>query len=180
MSDGEDDAADDEPAGPDDRDEPTERDRSAGPDERADVETPSGRPSPEVPASGDDAAEGIDDADLGAPLADDADEPVEGSPFEEMDVDADAVEAADVFAAAEETADMDVAPDTADASASGAEGDVRVISDRTCHSCEFFADPPDLACTHEGTEIRRVVDTDHYEVVNCPMVLDDVDIVEEF
>ncbi|QLC32898.1 hypothetical protein EFA46_001275 [Halarchaeum sp. CBA1220] len=174
MSDDEDDAADDR-AGPDERAEPTGRDDPTDSDERADVETPSGRPSPEVPAPDDG-----DDADLGAPVVEDTDDPGEGSPFEEMDVDADAVEAADVFAAAEETADTDVAPDTADASASEADGDVRVISDRTCHNCEFFADPPDLACTHEGTAIRRVVDTDHYEVVNCPMVLDDVDIVEEF
>lgn len=54
--------------------------------------------------------------------------------------------------------------------------DVRVIENRTCHRCQYFGEPPELHCTHEGTEIRRVVDTDHYEVVDCPMVVDE----EEF
>lgn len=54
--------------------------------------------------------------------------------------------------------------------------DVRVIENRTCHNCQYFGEPPELHCTHEGTEIRRVVDTDHYEVVDCPMVVDE----EEF
>jgi len=48
--------------------------------------------------------------------------------------------------------------------------DVRIIPDRICHNCKYFADPPDLHCTHDGTEIRRVVDMDHYEVVDCPVV----------
>ncbi|MEE6209438.1 hypothetical protein U3A55_04585 [Salarchaeum sp. III] len=54
--------------------------------------------------------------------------------------------------------------------------DVRHIENRTCHNCQYFGEPPELHCTHEGTEIRRVVDTDHYEVVDCPMVVDE----EEF
>jgi len=54
--------------------------------------------------------------------------------------------------------------------------DVRRIENRTCHNCQYFGEPPTLHCTHEGTEIRRVVDTDHYEVVDCPMVVDE----EEF
>ncbi|GAA0646730.1 hypothetical protein [Salarchaeum japonicum] len=54
--------------------------------------------------------------------------------------------------------------------------DVRVIENRTCHNCQYFGEPPELHCTHEGTDIRRVVDTDHYEVVDCPMVVDE----EEF
>jgi len=54
--------------------------------------------------------------------------------------------------------------------------DIRVIENRTCHNCQYFGEPPELHCTHEDTEIRRVVDTDHYEVVDCPMVVDE----EEF
>lgn len=55
----------------------------------------------------------------------------------------------------------------------GSDRDVRVIPNRICHRCRFFGDPPDLSCTHEGTEIREVVDTEHYEVVDCPMVVDE-------
>ncbi|MFB6146578.1 MAG: hypothetical protein ABEJ08_02715 [Halobacteriaceae archaeon] len=50
--------------------------------------------------------------------------------------------------------------------------DVREIPNRICHSCRFFGEPPDLHCTHDGTEIREAVDFDHYEVVDCPMVVD--------
>jgi hypothetical protein len=48
--------------------------------------------------------------------------------------------------------------------------DVRVVEKRLCHGCEHFADPPETACTHEGTTIEAEVDTDHFRVVNCPVV----------
>lgn len=53
--------------------------------------------------------------------------------------------------------------------------DVRIIESRLCHGCPYFATPPDVHCNHEGTEIREVVDTDHFEVADCPMVVDDLD-----
>lgn len=55
-------------------------------------------------------------------------------------------------------------------------GDVRVIPKRTCHTCPYFGAPPELHCTHEGTEIRSVVSPDEFEVVDCPMVVDDEDL----
>lgn len=55
-------------------------------------------------------------------------------------------------------------------------GDVRVIPKRTCHTCPYFGAPPELHCTHEGTEIRSVVSPDEFEVVDCPMVVDDDDL----
>lgn len=48
--------------------------------------------------------------------------------------------------------------------------DVTVIPNSVCHSCTYFGDPPELHCTHEGTSIRKMVDMDHYEVVDCPIV----------
>jgi hypothetical protein len=39
-----------------------------------------------------------------------------------------------------------------------------------CQSCPYFEDPSRLACTHEGTEIVEVVDSDRFRVRNCPMV----------
>lgn len=41
-----------------------------------------------------------------------------------------------------------------------------------CESCEHFADPPDVACTHEGTRIAELVDREHFRVVDCPVVVE--------
>lgn len=59
---------------------------------------------------------------------------------------------------------------------SAAEGDVRIIPKRTCHTCPYFGAPPELHCTHEGTEIREVASPEEFEVVDCPMVVDDDDL----
>lgn len=122
-------------------------------DPRRDVAT--SRPASELDDEDADADALVPDAASDA--ADAADE------FEEM-----AVDTMDPDAALDEIEPED--PDEIP------EGTVRVVSDRTCHGCRFFADPPDLACTHAGTEIRRVVDTDHFEVVNCPIVVDYIDV----
>ncbi|SFR58085.1 hypothetical protein SAMN04487947_2519 [Halogeometricum rufum] len=42
-----------------------------------------------------------------------------------------------------------------------------------CQQCPHLAAPPELACTHEGTEIVEVVETDRFRVRNCPMVDED-------
>lgn len=42
-----------------------------------------------------------------------------------------------------------------------------------CHGCEYFSAPPDVHCTHEGTDIIELVDVDHFRVVNCPIVKED-------
>lgn len=39
-----------------------------------------------------------------------------------------------------------------------------------CEQCEFFSDPPDIACTHEGTEIVEFLDMETVRVVDCPVV----------
>jgi len=39
-----------------------------------------------------------------------------------------------------------------------------------CQRCPHFAAPPDTACTHDGTAIVEVVDTDHFRVRDCPIV----------
>ncbi|WP_049987990.1 hypothetical protein [Halobellus rufus] len=39
-----------------------------------------------------------------------------------------------------------------------------------CQKCPHLADPPELACTHDGTEIVEVVDSERFRVRNCPMV----------
>jgi len=51
--------------------------------------------------------------------------------------------------------------------------DVRTIPKDTCHSCPHFGEPPELACTHEGTDILAMPDSEHFRVADCPMVVDE-------
>ena len=47
----------------------------------------------------------------------------------------------------------------------------RVVDSGTyCQGCEHFSAPPEVRCTHEGTEILEMVDVDRFRVVNCPVV----------
>lgn len=39
-----------------------------------------------------------------------------------------------------------------------------------CEQCEFFSDPPDVRCSHEGTEILEFLDQTTVRVVDCPVV----------
>ena len=54
----------------------------------------------------------------------------------------------------------------------GHDSDVRTIPKETCHSCPHFGDPPELHCTHEGTDILAMTDADHFRVADCPIVVD--------
>jgi len=84
----------------------------------------------------------VDEAEVWAELADSADEPV--------------VDPGVVTEAVGESADAD--------------GDTTVVEKSLCHGCPHFADPPETACTHDGTTIEAEVDTDHFRVRNCPVV----------
>lgn len=53
--------------------------------------------------------------------------------------------------------------------------DVRLIPKSTCHGCPHVGDPPALRCTHDGTDIVAMVDTERFRVADCPMVVDEVD-----
>jgi hypothetical protein len=39
-----------------------------------------------------------------------------------------------------------------------------------CQQCQYFSAPPTVACSHEGTDIVEIPDTDHFRVRGCPMV----------
>jgi len=39
-----------------------------------------------------------------------------------------------------------------------------------CETCEYFSEPPAVACSHEGTEILEFVDMDTVRVSDCPVV----------
>lgn len=60
-----------------------------------------------------------------------------------------------------------------------AQGSVRDASERDyaevskhayCERCEYVTAPPDVGCTHDGTEILEFVDVDTVRVVDCPIV----------
>lgn len=51
------------------------------------------------------------------------------------------------------------------------EADVVTVSKHGyCEGCEHFSAPPDVACSHEGTDILEFVDVDRVQVSNCPVV----------
>jgi hypothetical protein len=39
-----------------------------------------------------------------------------------------------------------------------------------CETCEYFSPPPDVHCTHEGTQILEFLDMDRVRLANCPIV----------
>jgi hypothetical protein len=49
--------------------------------------------------------------------------------------------------------------------------DAVVPKDQYCKRCEFFSEPPDVACTRPGTEIEELVGIDEFRVTNCPVVV---------
>lgn len=55
-----------------------------------------------------------------------------------------------------------------------ADREVRDISKRSyCHQCEYFTEPPEMGCTHEGTDILELSSLDTFRVADCPVVLED-------
>ena len=67
--------------------------------------------------------------------------------------------------------DVDPVPEPGSVDDDGATPETHVVpKTKYCQSCPYFEDPPKLACTHEGTEIVEVVDSDRFRVRNCPMV----------
>lgn len=54
--------------------------------------------------------------------------------------------------------------------------DVRTIPKTNCQGCPHVGDPPNLRCTHEGTDILSMPDVDHFRVADCPMVADEDDL----
>lgn len=96
--------------------------------------------------------EGGDLFDAGAPA----------DPFEEMDTPE--IDGESVW-------DAVLTADEGDDGAAGEEGaDAVVPKDRYCLTCEHFAAPPEMACTHPGTAIEELVGVDRVKLRNCPVV----------
>ncbi|WP_144903551.1 hypothetical protein [Halobellus captivus] len=100
-----------------------------------------------------------------------------GDPFEEMSAPEIDTEALWESLAGEDDAETqapgELAPDAATPLDGEAETGARehvVEKEAFCQKCPHFADPPEFGCTHEGTEIVEVVDSEHFRVRNCPIV----------
>jgi len=49
--------------------------------------------------------------------------------------------------------------------------DEQVVDKRSyCQQCPHFSEPPETACSHEGTAIVESVDFSRFRVRNCPMI----------
>ena len=89
----------------------------------------------------------------------------EGDPFEEDPFEPVETEAVDPDRAWEQL------EDGADPTVEEPEGTVTEVSKRRyCERCEYFSPPPDVSCTHEGTEILGFPDRETVRMVDCPIV----------
>jgi len=51
------------------------------------------------------------------------------------------------------------------------EREERVVDTGTfCERCEYFSSPPEVHCTHDGTEIGELVEVGKFRVFDCPKV----------
>ncbi|WP_458205711.1 hypothetical protein [Haladaptatus sp. NG-SE-30] len=98
--------------------------------------------------------------------------------FVEVEVDVDDIDADDLWddLLAEDSGELVV---TAPREESEDDRDVRTIPKSTCHGCPHFGEPPTLHCTHDGTDILALDDMEHFRVADFPMVVDEVDPLDE-
>lgn len=124
--------------------------------------------------------EGAPLSDLAASVEDRRDSSagaVDGGRFEEQDVtpvDTDAVwERIEGDGTGTEFEGDAPAPEAADEPGKGADGEREerdVDASDYCKRCPYFSSPPEVRCTHPGTEIAEVLDVDRFRVVDCPKV----------
>lgn len=161
--------------GDDDASEATASGDDAGTDGESDDGPAGGVPRADAPAA-DDAADGepVADAPLGDLAARVDDRRTERAAAAESELFTEqSAEEVDSDRLWEQVsgADDGVSPDDA---GEASPRDERVISKRSyCQSCEYFSEPPDVRCEHDGTEILEVVDLNRFRVVDCPVVRED-------
>lgn len=113
------------------------------------------------------AREAADEVDL-----DPADDPFESVEVPELDEKA-------VWAAFDDDAEREARTEVgvgAESEVTSDDDEEAVVPKRKfCQRCPHFADPPETACTHEGTTILEVVDADHLRVRNCPVAAEERD-----
>ena len=158
---------------PDDRREAEGEDQDRDPDPEETVDDALS----EVSAAGEPHEAGEDDTTPDGPEERPPIEPGEGGEdlFDSPDPRGDPFEE-DVF---EERETGDIDPDEAWADLATTEehgGDeterryAEVSKHSYCENCEWFSDPPETSCTHEGTEIVEFLDMETVRLLNCPVV----------
>lgn len=119
------------------------------------------------PGEGDDPFAELDEDDdsFEDPIEETDDSPED--PFEEMDDEGEPIE--DVW---ETLGEEGTAGESTLAPVRGTdELEENVVDKRSfCQRCRYLSAPPAVECTHEGTEILEVVDSDRFRVRGCPMV----------
>jgi hypothetical protein len=129
-------------------------------------------PEEEVSPGADGAEPADEDPDVDAPLdgmADAArkrpDDDDLMDAFDEVDVDG-----VDDEALWEQLED-DPIESTVDDPRGASERDVQVVSKRDyCMHCQYFSAPPEVRCGHDRGEILEVVDSEQFEVADCPIL----------
>lgn len=114
----------------------------------------------------DDPFEGLDEfGDLSDPEID-----LEGA-FEEIEVpEIDEQEVWDALFSEAERSVSGIHPELSDADSTVEGADAVVEKSQYCQRCEFFSEPPTVACTNPDTEIVELVGIDRFRVRNCPVV----------
>ena len=105
-------------------------------------------------------------------------EGTDGDPFDRMDVEAIDEEAVWESLEADDGEPIDASATDAGVEAErvkrddpGAERPEHVVEKGAyCQRCRFLSAPPEVRCTHDGTEIVEVVDSERFRVRGCPMV----------
>ena len=154
-----------------DRDESSDRDEFSDHEDSSNHEDSSDRAPVATSAASDGADDEVDPfAELDASPDPDAPPGSAEDPFERMAVDE--VDMDDVWDALDD--DTDLPPP---AGGDGADPDTRnddVVDKRTyCQRCPHFAEPPETACTREGTDIVEVIGFGEFRLRGCPMVSED-------
>ncbi len=125
------------------------------------------------PFDGDDASP-FDEADANTFAELETDHLAEPSGvFERMEVEE--IDVDEVWDALDVDLDQRLPPGpSAGVAAAGETETDHVVSKRSyCQRCPYFADPPETACTHDGTAILESIGFDEFRVHNCPMVADE-------
>lgn len=111
----------------------------------------------------------------------------ESSPFEAMDVgevDGEAVWeellTEEEMSEAERAVGAGVSATEVGSASAGERTEHIVPKDQFCSRCPYLADPPGLACEHEGTEIVEVTDAEQFRVRGCPFAGREADELTDF
>lgn len=160
----------------DGRSVPLGDDGDTAPDDASDGEGPTetgDEERPELPEGDDDQPPELEGERAG-PLGEMADEFEQRREEREAEFDDDLFESVDVGDVDSEALWEQVSTDDPSVETEPDAPEVRTISkSKYCQRCEFFTDPPDVGCTHDGTTIRSEATMDEFEVVDCPKILED-------